>query len=580
MGRRGSLLRAFTPHHNVYSHPKKNVESLKTRRKGESHVMKNNRNTKIIKLKYNKQRDEECSVDLSVSDIFDNDDQNNYLNNNRSTERNIMGMSMSTANTADMSVFSPIPIRSPTPQDKQSSQFHFDFDPGISLDLGIDFDPIAALLKQSAANMNMSTNMSMNVNMNTKSERKSPTLTDNDNVTAATDTELEHVRDWTSKRLTVPAPAESQKSYHDDADPDVNAIVDEHYNEYIARKFNRERIEQYLDFICPPPTEDEDVNLKQPKQLNQELRKSLFSRQGSKSEVEKSMKSIMGFSLEAGMMGSGSGKDLEFSIHDIKYDAYDNVNDDDDNNDPYLKHGFTSKVQNESRRSKLQVQIPSSINIMVEADNIDSDASTIADCSTSEGTAGIQQGSSSNKITPNLSERVQSKPDNQQEGIYPLELRKSYTHDTTTSPNGIDMFDQFINNANDNDNDDYNNLQKASHNQKVNFTRVTSPQQVNFSWATNPQPSALSEQKQASRQSLTMKYDSKDALIQLKSRLQKLTPDTPSCQSPVSVMMGMSSVASPNSYKSANIMKIKSRLRNIETQYNQIRVSGVVEGNA
>ncbi len=406
--------------------------------------------------------------------------------------------SLSTPSTAEMSC-----VNSPTSQvEKSHNKFEFVFDPDVSHDLGISFGA-----KDSSDR-----------NRNIHNRRYSRYSLKTDDADAASDLAVERLRDLPEQ--------------HNKDDPETKNVKENH-NQYLARRYNRQRIERGLDFLCPPGSDD-DVSIGgaiwKGKDKNNIMTKKRPMTKESRRSVEKSFE---GFSLNPAVNLDGSN-----AVIQSKSDQASERNKFDDEPSKTIDQPFTNIVATKIR--PLFEKIPTSIHVTL---NNDGDESVLS------GNESYQSHRSEEGTNMTSLEQVHLSHQPRIKSGFDI-VKPSSTYDTNCSPTGVDDFDEISS--------------ELYLHKDVNLETNKK--------SSNPQPSTLSpihtqdSQFPMKKSNMPVHYNTNEAIIHLKSRLNDLTATTP-CRVP----MSYNSVASPGSYSSANILKIKSRLRRIESEYKQIR---------
>eukprot|EP00551_Chaetoceros_affinis_P008219 CAMPEP_0203664032 /NCGR_PEP_ID=MMETSP0090-20130426/1529_1 /ASSEMBLY_ACC=CAM_ASM_001088 /TAXON_ID=426623 /ORGANISM="Chaetoceros affinis, Strain CCMP159" /LENGTH=526 /DNA_ID=CAMNT_0050527131 /DNA_START=80 /DNA_END=1660 /DNA_ORIENTATION=- len=518
--RRGGLVKALTPSHNGY-----NLRALrlnKNRRK-ESQRIKQQKTRKGDNGKRNRQiatttsmkqeRQQPSRQQKRTDDAYSQDNSlqlSPLLSSLHETDQ-----SFSTPSTAEMS----IPNTPISTTEKPQLKFEFDFDPAVVLDLGIVSDA-NAIWRHGSDN---------NVRMN--SRRYSQYSLRTDDADAATDVAVEHVRDL------------SEPSKHD---AEINHMKENH-NQYLARRYNRQRIERCLDFLCPPDSDDdcsisgiiqrrrEKDEKKQTQniqpQSQSEEKQTLPKRPMTKEGNQSLEKSFLGFSLDPAL-GSSAAILSKSDQGDERARL---------NTEP-SKTADQANINTLSLRPLLE-RIPTSIDVTFDNDADESVLSGNESDSSqrAEGTKSIT--SSQKKQSPQYQAQI---------GCNQGDIKPRRARDTNCSPTGVDDFDETSA-----DFDLHQKLNEPTIKSSVPYTSTLAPIHMQTTQAL----------VQRIVKDPPTEYSPNQTIIQLKSKLNNLTPNTSSRRMSVSY----NSVASPTSYNSANILKIKSRLRQIESDYKQIR---------
>lgn len=282
--------------------------------------------------------------------------------------------------------------------------------------------------------------------------------------------------------------------------------IEENHNQYIARKFDRRRINFYLDLLCPSDDIVEEDSYQE--QMHAPKKEINRSRSASEESNSKLTKSFEGFSLEAAELNDPS-KGGDFT--DLKQHEGEKLNYSDFSArlDAIIRKGMSGKV-------------PSSIDINVTNDSDD-------------------------EITLNS---FKDEPQSQ------MMIPHSDTHDARNSPTGIEEFD-FTNQQ------DPKLLTRWNSADHVQFTPNNNSSTMYYN---EPklyyQPMATSNRPNSAR----MIQNSKARVDHLRTRMDNIAKSS-SYLSP-----SVKSFCSPVTYSSANIAKIKSRMRLIESQYNELKV--------
>ncbi len=348
-----------------------------------------------------------------------------------------------------------------------------------------------------------------------------------------------------------------------------NEHIEENYNQYIAKKFNRSRIEFYLDLLCPPEENVKEDSYQEPVQEvpltelefalphlpnkgpdNDYKLTRTFSEEENQSKLTKSFE---GFSLEADDIRTAKVIPYEPSYYESGFTDQEN------------HHGEETKIENDENnrlnfiiRTRMKVKVPSSININVINDA--DDELTIGESEIDEGEIITNGDTISPSLVPSVPGHETMKDESQ------MMIQLTDTYDSTNSPTGIEEFD----------------LAQLRSNPKVS-TRLTSPCNIAGINEQRSSPhnnetnhyyhpmttTTTSNQINKKNNHLKIKHDSKEKVNNLRSNLDRIAKLT-SSQSP-----SVKSFASPVTYNSANIAKIKSRMRQIESQYEKLRISTV-----
>ena len=335
--------------------------------------------------------------------------------------------------------------------------------------------------------------------------------------------------------------------------------VEENHNQYIAKKFNRARIEFYLDLLCPPEENVEDsyqepvqeiplsaLEFALPHLPNKGPDNDFNLTRSSSTEENQSKltKSLEGFSLEADGINTAEVVPYESSYYESAFTDHEN--------DGNRKLNFII-------RTSMKMKVPSSININVNNDA--DDELTIGESEIDEGEIIKNGVATSPSLEPSIPGRINEMMKDESQ----MMIQLTNTYDTTNSPTGIEGFD----------------LAQLRSSPIVD-TRLTSPdniaginpQHLSLHNETkhyyNPMATAATGNKMNKRSNdFKIKLDTQEKENHLRSRLDRIAKLT-SSQSP-----SVKSFASPMTYNSANITKIKSRMRQIESQYAKLRVSTV-----
>lgn len=431
-----SLIRALTPSRN-------RAGGARDERRPEKKIRKR----KLLNKEDHKSTFDDCSINLSL--LFSNHGANDQ-------------QSVSTQNTEEMSV-----IDSP-PKKMMSSTFVFDFDPGVSLDLGIDFNANVAIRNGSKDQPN-------------------------------------HIK--------------------------------ENHNEFLARKFNRKRIEKTLDLLCPVEIDNSVVEKKYSVEIDNSVEEKKNPVNIDSSVVDKKITaqkskrslittSIEGFSVEAGQLND--------SGHMESGSIYDGIDD---------EFGIQPGAIHPTRIQTMYGKIPTSIDVTADYEE---DGSTIGG-----GTFTFENeiGRKDTKATL----RPESKSPDKEESQMSIML--SSTYDTNCSPNGVEDFDRIPSGP----------IKGAYYNHGQ--MEISSP-------AVQVQTTTQDQQRKIISTTLS---NSNDAIIHVKSRLNSLAATANVYKGKPMSPISFTSLSSSNSYESVNILKIKSRLRQIEAEYHRIKLFTVVK---
>jgi hypothetical protein len=419
-----SLIRALTP-------SRIRTGGARDERRPEKKIRKR----KLLNKEDHKSTFDDCSINLSL--LFSNHGANDQ-------------QSVSTQNTEEMSIIDSAPKK------MMSSTYVFDFDPGVSLDLGIDFNANVAI---------------SNGTKDQPNHRK------------------------------------------------------ENHNEFLARKFNRKRIEKTLDLLCPVEIDNSVVEKKYCVKIDNRVEEKNHPAKIDSGVVDKKITaqeskrslistSIEGFSIEAGQLNDSghmeSGND-EFGIQ------------------PGAIH--PRKIQT------MYAKIPTSIDFI---NDYEEDGSTIGD-----GTFAFENeiGRKDNNATLRLESESPDKEESQ------LSIMPSSTYDTNCSPNGVEDFDLI-----------HSVPKKGAY---------YNHRQMEIS---SPTVQVQTTQNQQRRMISTTLSKSNDAIIHVKSRLNSLAATANVYKGKPISPISFTSFSSSNSYDSVNILKIKSRLRQIEAEYHRIKL--------
>ncbi len=391
--------------------------------------------------------------------------------------------SLNTTNSDEMSTMSQDGLL----QDTSSSFVVFDFEPEVSLDLGICFDPY-----KYSANIDQPSRFQQrglkNYNYyNMQRDQSSKKIN-----TISTDEEILNERKHGNN-------LQRNMSYHNSRWKEV----EEDHNQYLERRFNRHRIERYLDILCPPDCDDSTNGHGAKKNKHNipvppQEKIKMFNQENESDLINKRL------SLDINSSSAVMIKDDINLPTDNHIDANESISNEKvgKSNDGFsLKEDINDSIKYSSESYKppqlygIFGKMPSLIDISTPND--DEDYSTIAD-------SVLEM---DDLLTPPEQEKETTTPTHLSTPNHNINIKQINSYYTNQSPNGVENFDQ----------------------KKFKFE------------TTDIQSSHHDRSKAFSR-----------------------SPTT-----------GLVSISSPTTttttYTSTNILKIKSRLREIETEYQHIK---------